>query len=138
MPKKRSPGPSTNPHTTTCDRVRHSVVAVPPSDPPFSAVLGVPPPSPPQAARLTASAIAIAVRMAVTLLGWSVVSQDPAMTDAELETLTSWLVGRGLDGASETELLDGVCAGCRRIGVPVTRAMALVDTLHPIYEGRIF
>jgi adenylate cyclase len=60
------------------------------------------------------------------------------MTDADLQRVTSWVVGRGLDGASETQLLDGFCMECRGIGLPLSRAMALVDTLHPIYEGRAF
>jgi adenylate cyclase len=60
------------------------------------------------------------------------------MSDADAQHLTAWVIGRGLDGASETELLDGVCGECRRVGLPVTRAMALVDTLHPVYEGRVF
>ena len=60
------------------------------------------------------------------------------MTDAQLQAVTSWVVGRGLDGASESELLHGFCAECRRVGLPLSRAMVLVDTLHPVYEGRAF
>jgi adenylate cyclase len=52
--------------------------------------------------------------------------------------LTNWLVGQGLTGLPETDLIRGFCERCRAGGLDVSRAMAFIDTLHPIYEGRGF
>ncbi len=60
------------------------------------------------------------------------------MTDTELHRVANWIIGRSLDGASETVLLQGFCEQCRTVGVDLSRAMLLVDTLHPVYEGRAF
>ena len=61
------------------------------------------------------------------------------MSDTDLHRVASAVIGRSLDGASETELLrrrSASSAGAS--GSPLSRAMALVDTLHPVYEGRAF
>lgn len=60
------------------------------------------------------------------------------MTDAEREAIAGWLVKRGLAGATETELLHGFCERCDRAGLALSRGVAFIDTLHPIYEGRLF
>jgi len=60
------------------------------------------------------------------------------MRDSDIEAIASWLVGRGLAGAPETELLHGLCERCCGVGLPLTRGLALIDTLHPIHEGRAF
>jgi adenylate cyclase len=52
--------------------------------------------------------------------------------------LMNWLVGQGLTGLPETDLIGGFCERCRAGGLDVSRAMAFIDTLHPIYEGRGF
>jgi adenylate cyclase len=52
--------------------------------------------------------------------------------------LMNWLVGQGLTGLSETDLIRGFCERCRDAGLALSRAMAFIDTLHPIYEGRGF
>jgi adenylate cyclase len=69
-------------------------------------------------------------------------SRDPSqygrVTDADLERLVNWLTARGLDGASETDLLNGFAEHCVARGLPLSRAMTIVDTLHPVYEGRAF
>jgi len=52
--------------------------------------------------------------------------------------LTTWLTEQSLAGFSEAEIVAGFCKRLVRVGVPVARAIALVDTLHPIYEGRAF
>ncbi|MBV8925251.1 MAG: adenylate/guanylate cyclase domain-containing protein [Bradyrhizobium sp.] len=52
--------------------------------------------------------------------------------------LMNWLVGQGLTGLPETDLIRGFCERCRAGGLDVSRAMAFIDTLHPIYEGRGF
>jgi adenylate cyclase len=55
-----------------------------------------------------------------------------------LNRIESWLVQAGLAGASETESLDGFCDRCRGAGIALSRATLVVDTLHPIHEGRAF
>ena len=60
------------------------------------------------------------------------------MTDADLERIANWVIARGLDGASETEILRGFALNCRDAGIDLSRAMVIADTLHPIYEGRAF
>jgi adenylate cyclase len=49
-----------------------------------------------------------------------------------------WLVGRGLAGLSEIDLLNAFCERCRAGGLDLARGIAVVDTLHPIHEGRVF
>jgi adenylate cyclase len=60
------------------------------------------------------------------------------MTDSDIEAIAAWLVECGLSGVAETELLDGFCARCNSAGLPLVRALTIIDTLHPIYEGRAF
>jgi adenylate cyclase len=60
------------------------------------------------------------------------------VTDTEVERIANWVIACGLDGASEPDLLRGFCHECRGAGVDLSRAMAIVDTLHPVYEGRAF
>src|SRR5580704_3128781 len=55
-----------------------------------------------------------------------------------LTSIESWLVQAGLDGASETESLHAFCERCGDAGVALSRAAAVVDTLHPVHEGRLF
>jgi adenylate cyclase len=52
--------------------------------------------------------------------------------------IEAWLVQAGLCGEPEDRL---ICKFCERVvsaGLPVGRAMAVIDTLHPVYEGRVF
>ncbi len=65
-------------------------------------------------------------------------AQNAGMTDSGVDAIAAWLVERGLAGASETELLHGTCERCREAGLRLSGAMALIDTLHPVYEGRAF
>jgi adenylate cyclase len=55
-----------------------------------------------------------------------------------LNHIESWLVEAGLAGASETELLYGFCDRCSGAGIALSRALLVVDTLHPIHEGHAF
>jgi len=59
-------------------------------------------------------------------------ARDP--TDA----LASWIVEAGLGGLSEIDILEGFCERLRAGGVPLHRGIAVIDTLHPLYEGRAF
>src|SRR5215475_11886311 len=52
--------------------------------------------------------------------------------------LMNWLVGQGLTGLPEPDLIRGFCERCRAGGLDLSRALAFIDTLHPIYEGRGF
>jgi adenylate cyclase len=60
------------------------------------------------------------------------------MTEAEIAKLASWLAKAGLEGKMETALVEGVCNRAVAGGLPLARAMVLIDTLHPIHEGRAF
>jgi adenylate cyclase len=60
------------------------------------------------------------------------------MTEAEIAKLASWLAKAGLEGKSETTLVEGFCNKAVAGGLPLARAMVLADTLHPIHEGRAF
>jgi adenylate cyclase len=60
------------------------------------------------------------------------------MTEAEIAELASWIAETGLIGRSETTLVTGFCERAIAFGVPLARAILLIDTLHPIYEGRAF
>ena len=60
------------------------------------------------------------------------------MQAGDIDRIGAWLVERGLAGAPETDLLHGFCERCRQCGLDLARAIAFIDTLHPIYEGRGF
>ena len=60
------------------------------------------------------------------------------MNASDIDRIGGWVVARGLAGASETELLNGFCERCCAVGLDLSRALALIDTLHPVYEGRGF
>jgi adenylate cyclase len=60
------------------------------------------------------------------------------MEDATLATIRAWITEAGLMGTSEIALLRGCCQWLVAAGVPVSRATALMDTLHPVHEGRVF
>jgi adenylate cyclase len=47
-----------------------------------------------------------------------------------------WLVRQGLSGAASNDLLRGFCERCRAEGLEMSRGLAFIDTLHPIFEGR--
>jgi adenylate cyclase len=52
--------------------------------------------------------------------------------------LMNWLIAQGLTGLPEPELMRGFCERCCDGGLQLSRGMAFIDTLHPIYEGRGF
>jgi len=60
------------------------------------------------------------------------------MTDADIRSLEVWLIEQGLAGTAGDALLHGFCGRCAAAGLPVARGLALIDTLHPIYEGRAY
>ena len=52
--------------------------------------------------------------------------------------LMNWLVSQGLNGTAENDLIRGFCERCRAEGIALSRGLAFIDTLHPIFEGRGF
>ncbi|HEX9445085.1 MAG TPA: adenylate/guanylate cyclase domain-containing protein [Candidatus Binatia bacterium] len=60
------------------------------------------------------------------------------MDDAEFSELSLWVTEAALAGRSEAEILAGVCERETARGLPLARALVLIDTLHPVYEGRAF
>src|ERR1700676_2142680 len=52
--------------------------------------------------------------------------------------LMNWLIGQGLTGLPENDLIRGFCERCRAVGLAISRASVFIDTLHPIFEGRGF
>ena len=60
------------------------------------------------------------------------------MDAARLADLRGWVTEAGLAGKTETAILDGFCRRAAAAGLPIARAMLVIDTLHPVYEGRVF
>ncbi|UDL94219.1 adenylate/guanylate cyclase domain-containing protein [Lichenihabitans sp. PAMC28606] len=60
------------------------------------------------------------------------------MDDAQRRALSSWLTEQGLAGATEQELLHGFCNSPHCTGLSLSRSLLIIDTLHPVYEGRAF
>jgi adenylate cyclase len=60
------------------------------------------------------------------------------MKTTDVGRLTDWIVRRGLQGAEETDLLREFCEKSNEAGLPIARALAIIDTLHPVHEGTVF
>jgi adenylate cyclase len=60
------------------------------------------------------------------------------MDTAQVEELSVWITEAGLAGQSESAILAGLCEREVARGLPLARALVLIDTLHPTYEGRAF
>src|ERR1700730_7185045 len=60
------------------------------------------------------------------------------MDETAFNALAGWVTEAGLIGRTETELMTGFCRRVVDAGVPLARAMVILDTLHPVYEGRAF
>ncbi len=60
------------------------------------------------------------------------------MGSMQAASIVRWVTEAGLAGAAEPDLLRGFCERLVAEGIPVTRANVIIDTLHPIYEGRAF
>lgn len=60
------------------------------------------------------------------------------MNHIDIDGIAAWTVAQGLAGTSEKELLHGFCERCCDGGIPLSRGITIIDTLHPIYEGRVF
>lgn len=60
------------------------------------------------------------------------------LDDGAVADLGAWVTEAGLLGLSAGELLSGFCERARAAGLPIATALVLVDTLHPVHEGRAF
>jgi len=60
------------------------------------------------------------------------------MENGQIAELTGWITETGLAGQSETATLGGFCERVVSFGLPLARANVIIDTLHPVYEGRAF
>lgn len=60
------------------------------------------------------------------------------MDQIAFNELAHWVTEAGLVGRTEGELMAGFCQKVSESGIPIARALVILDTLHPIYEGRTF
>jgi adenylate cyclase len=60
------------------------------------------------------------------------------MNQADIAGIADWTVQRGLAGDDEIALLHGFCERCVAADLGLARGIAIIDTLHPVYEGRVF
>jgi len=60
------------------------------------------------------------------------------MHNVDVDRVAAWLVKAGLAGMPEDDLMRRFCEECRSIGMDLSTAVAVIDTLHPVYEGRAF
>ena len=60
------------------------------------------------------------------------------MKPADIDLISDWIIRRGLEGAQETDLLTRFCEKCNAAGLPMARALVIIDTLHPVHEGTVF
>jgi adenylate cyclase len=57
------------------------------------------------------------------------------MNEPQFAELSAWITEVGLAGHPETEMMAGFCDRAAAAGLPLTFAVAVIDTLHPVYEG---
>jgi adenylate cyclase len=60
------------------------------------------------------------------------------MQEQQIAALSAWLVEAGLQGASEETLIGVFAERFAAAGAPLAGGRVLVDTLHPLYEGRSY
>jgi adenylate cyclase len=59
------------------------------------------------------------------------------MQEGEVDIL-HWMAEAGLRGDEPNELFRAFCERCNNIGVPISYAVGLMDTIHPEFEGHAF
>lgn len=59
------------------------------------------------------------------------------IVEKDISALNAWLTEAGLNGMSEDALMTGFCERAVATGLPLSRSLMLIDTLHPVYEGRL-
>jgi adenylate cyclase len=60
------------------------------------------------------------------------------MNESLFTELSAWMTHAGLAGIPETDIVSGFCDRCVAAGIPLGRSHVFIDTLHPVYEGRLF
>jgi adenylate cyclase len=65
-------------------------------------------------------------------------TREPEQLMSSLTKIADWVVRAGLAGKSEAAMLDGFCYRAIDAGLPLARAAVIIDTLHPVHEGRAF
>lgn len=63
------------------------------------------------------------------------VGQRHAPNDASAEVLNTWLLQRGLEGATQEEVLHGYCSQLVDLGIPLYRLHVAQSAFHPQYGG---
>lgn len=58
------------------------------------------------------------------------------MTPDTVDSILDWLAQAGLAGADEATLVREFSARCIAAGCLLSRGLVIIDTLHPLYEGR--
>ena len=58
------------------------------------------------------------------------------MDEARFAELAEWITREGLVGSTEAELMTGFCERAVAAGLPLATGLMIIDTLHPIHEGR--
>jgi adenylate cyclase len=61
-----------------------------------------------------------------------------AVKTTDVDGITDWIVRRGVEGADEADLLREFCEKANDAGLPIARALVIIDTLHPVHEGTVF
>ncbi|HYC15423.1 MAG TPA: adenylate/guanylate cyclase domain-containing protein [Stellaceae bacterium] len=60
------------------------------------------------------------------------------MNETQSAPIARWVTAAGLAGKHETQMLTGFSERILAAGVPLARSLVVIDTLHPIHEGRVF
>ena len=60
------------------------------------------------------------------------------MNETDIAGIVDWTTRRGLAGDDEIGLLQGFCRRCVDAGLDMSAGTAIIDTLHPVYGGRVF
>lgn len=61
-----------------------------------------------------------------------------SITAESVERIQDWIVASGLAGDDEITMLNGLCERCHESGLALAHGLVLIDTLDPVYEGRVF
>lgn len=60
------------------------------------------------------------------------------MDERRIASIAASITEAGLAGVAELDLLRGFCERVVAAGLPLSRATVIIDTLHPVHEGRAF
>ncbi|HEY2986240.1 MAG TPA: adenylate/guanylate cyclase domain-containing protein [Candidatus Binatia bacterium] len=60
------------------------------------------------------------------------------MNSEQFTELAAWITEAGLAGYDESAILNGFCERALALNMPLARGNVVIDTLHPVYQGRAF